>query len=79
MFREVTENLALSDDKQVVLWIFDSISHLVSLALEDVARKGEYAGIISLIHDMKNQPVPVGIASSATTATNLDIGLFIFA
>jgi len=67
---ELSKGLGVKEKKEV-MWILDSFSALVSLALENPSQKSEYAAVIDLLYRMSSSLIPVPVCSSATTAGSL--------
>ena len=78
LLKEVSLELSQSStDEQVVMWVFDSFSTLVSNALEDKEAKDSkskaaYSGVISTLYGLNTAMLPIAVCSSATTAGELN-------
>ena len=74
LLKEVSLELSQSStDEQVVMWVFDSFSTLVSKALASTEeKKAEYDGVISMLFRLNTAMLPIAVCSSATTAGALN-------
>ena len=74
LLKEVSLELSQSStDEQVVMWVFDSFSTLVSKALASTEeKKAEYDGVISTLFRLNTAMLPIAVCSSTTTAGALN-------
>jgi len=77
LVKEVSLELSKGRQENVVMWVLNSFSTLVSNAIEDKEAKNSqskaaYAGVISTLFDLNTSIIPIAVCSSATTAGALN-------
>ena len=78
LLKKVSHELSQSSTaEQVVMWVFDSYSTLVSNATKDLNAKNTtsaaaYSGVISMLFRLNIAMLPIAVCSSATTAGALN-------